>query len=50
MTDRFEQEFYKSQWHRVLPIGPYGIQPFVRTLARRRGIAWLRCCARWRRA
>jgi hypothetical protein len=30
MDDRFEQEFYRSPWHRVLPVGPGGIQPFVR--------------------
>ena len=29
MTRRFEQELHKLQWHHVLPIGPYGIQPFV---------------------
>jgi hypothetical protein len=29
-TDRFEQEFYKSPWHRVLAVGPQGIQPYVR--------------------
>lgn len=31
MDDRFDKEFYKSPWHRVLPVGPGGIQPFVRT-------------------
>jgi hypothetical protein len=36
MTDRFEQEFYKSPWRRVLPVGPHGIQPYVRP-ARERG-------------
>jgi hypothetical protein len=36
MTDRFEQEFYQSPWHRVLPVGPHGIQPYVRP-ARERG-------------
>lgn len=30
MDDRFEEEFYKSPWHRVLPLGPHGIQPYVR--------------------
>lgn len=30
MDDRFEQEFYRSPWHRVLPVGPGGIQPYVR--------------------
>jgi hypothetical protein len=27
----FEQEFYRSSWHRVLPLGPYGIEPYVGT-------------------
>jgi hypothetical protein len=27
----FEQEFYRSTWRRVLPLGPHGIQPYVRT-------------------
>ena len=31
MDDRFEQEFYRSPWRRVLPVGPDGIQPYVRT-------------------
>jgi hypothetical protein len=31
MGNRFEQEFYRSTWQRVLPAGPYGIQPYVRT-------------------
>jgi hypothetical protein len=31
MADRFEQEFYRTQWRRVLPLGPDGIQPYVRT-------------------
>jgi hypothetical protein len=30
MTDRFEQEFYQNPWRRVLPVGPHGIQPYVR--------------------
>jgi hypothetical protein len=30
MTERFEQEFYTSPWRRVLPLGPDGIQPYVR--------------------
>jgi hypothetical protein len=30
MIERFEQEFYKDPWHRVLPLGPGGIQPYVR--------------------
>ena len=41
MNDRFEQEFYKSPWRRVLPVGPDGMQPFVRTArpAPRHGLA-----------
>lgn len=31
MDDRFEQEFYRSPWQRVLPVGPDGIQPYIRT-------------------
>jgi hypothetical protein len=27
----FEQEFDRSTWRLVLPLGPYGIQPYVRT-------------------
>jgi hypothetical protein len=30
MDDRFDQEFYKSEWQRLLPLGPDGIQPYVR--------------------
>jgi hypothetical protein len=30
MNDRFDQEFYTSEWRRVLPLGPDGIQPYVR--------------------
>jgi hypothetical protein len=30
MAERFDEEFYKSPWHHVLPVGPYGIQPYVR--------------------
>ena len=38
MADRFEREFYSSEWRRVLPLGPDGIQPYVRTsLTSRRG-------------
>jgi hypothetical protein len=49
MTDRFEQEFYKSPWHRVLPVGPHGIEPYVRP-ARERGaragaLPWRRLAA-----
>jgi hypothetical protein len=36
MDDRFDQEFYKSEWQRALPLGPHGIQPYVRT-SRNRG-------------
>ena len=38
MDDRFDPEFYRSQWQRVLPVGPYGIQPYVRTARRTRGL------------
>jgi hypothetical protein len=31
VDDRFDQEFYRSGWQRVLPLGPDGIQPYVRT-------------------
>jgi hypothetical protein len=31
MDGRFDQEFYRSEWQRVLPLGPDGIQPYVRT-------------------
>jgi hypothetical protein len=27
----FEQEFYRSSWQRVLPLGPYGVEPYLRT-------------------
>ena len=30
MDDSFDQEFYRSEWQRVLPLGPDGIQPYVR--------------------
>src|ERR671919_1574121 len=30
MDARFDQEFYQSEWQRVLPLGPHGIQPYVR--------------------
>ena len=30
MTERFEQEFYPDPWRRVLPLGPDGLQPYVR--------------------
>lgn len=29
MDRRFEDEFYRSEWQRVLPLGPDGIQPYV---------------------
>ena len=31
MHSRFDQEFYRSEWQRTLPLGPHGIQPYVRT-------------------
>ena len=31
MPSRFDQEFYKSGWQRVLPVGPDGIEPYVQT-------------------
>jgi hypothetical protein len=34
MHDRIDQEFYKSKWQRVLPLGPDGIQPYVRAARR----------------
>jgi hypothetical protein len=30
VDDRFDQEFYRSGWQRVLPLGPDGIQPYAR--------------------
>ena len=27
----FEQEFYRTSWQRVLPLGPHGIEPYLRT-------------------
>lgn len=40
MGHRFEEEFYKSEWQRVLPLGPHGIQPYVRAsrISRRPGL------------
>ncbi|MGH6899262.1 MAG: hypothetical protein ACREJ5_22375 [Geminicoccaceae bacterium] len=35
MTERFEHEFYPTPWRRVLPVGPYGIQPYVRATRER---------------
>jgi hypothetical protein len=29
MTEGFDREFYRSRWQRVLPVGPYGVQPYV---------------------
>jgi hypothetical protein len=40
MDDRFDQEFYRSGWQRVLPAGPYGIQPYVRTSGAAAGVIW----------
>jgi hypothetical protein len=31
MDDRFDQEFYRSEWQRVLAAGPDGIQPYIHT-------------------
>jgi hypothetical protein len=31
MDDRFDQEFYRSRWQRVLAAGPDGNQPYVHT-------------------
>jgi hypothetical protein len=31
MDDRFDQEFYRSEWQRVLAAGPEGIQPYIHT-------------------
>ena len=39
MNDRFEQEFYRSSWHRVLPVGPGGIQPLLPPDRRPAGVA-----------
>jgi hypothetical protein len=36
MDDRFDREFYKSEWQRVLPLGPDGLQPYVRPSRRQR--------------
>jgi hypothetical protein len=30
MNEGFDREFYRSRWQRVLPVGPYGVQPYVR--------------------
>jgi hypothetical protein len=29
MNEDFDREFYRSRWQRVLPVGPYGVQPYV---------------------
>lgn len=31
MNHGFDQEFYSTEWRRVLPLGPDGIQPYIRT-------------------
>lgn len=31
MNSRFDQEFYKSEWQRVLPLGPHGVEPYIQT-------------------
>ena len=31
MDDRFDQEFYRSQWQRVLATAPGGLQPYIHT-------------------
>ena len=30
MDEGFDREFYRCRWRRVLPVGPDGIQPYVR--------------------
>jgi hypothetical protein len=40
MDDRFDQEFYRSEWQRVLAIGPYGVQPYIRTSGAAAGLIW----------
>jgi hypothetical protein len=48
MTDCFDGEFYRSSWHRVLPLAPDGIQPFVWSGHRRRAagrLGWRRLAA-----
>jgi hypothetical protein len=44
MDSRFDQNFYKSEWQRVLPLGPHGIAPYVHTSRRSRPSA--RSCLR----
>ena len=38
MDDRFDREFYRSGWQRVLPLGPHGIQPYVGSPCNVRGL------------
>jgi hypothetical protein len=45
MIDRFEQEFYGEPWRRVLPIGPHGIQPYVRPARAASAVALRRLAA-----
>ena len=51
MNRGFDQEFYRSEWQRVLPLGPDGIQPYVRLSrpSRRLGLrpALARLIATW---
>jgi hypothetical protein len=30
MNEGFDREFYRPRWQHVLPLGPLGIQPYVR--------------------
>ena len=30
MDEGFDREFYRCRWRLVLPVGPDGIQPYVR--------------------
>lgn len=36
MEPRFDQEFDRSEWQRVLPLGPHGIAPLIQTSHRSR--------------
>jgi hypothetical protein len=40
MDRGFDREFYRTEWRRVLPLGPDGIQPYVRAsrISRRPGL------------
>jgi hypothetical protein len=40
MDDSFDREFYSSEWQRVLAVGPYGIQPYIRTSGAAAGLIW----------